>query len=427
MSSKKISLQPPKGFRDFLPEEAQKRQYVYKKMIEVLNKYGFEPMETPALEYASVLEGKYGEEEKMIFKFEDRGGRKLALRFDQTVPMARYISRFQHDITFPFKRYQIQTAWRAEKPQAGRYREFTQCDADIIGVQSSLADAETIAVFSGILQNLGFKNYYIHFNNRKVLFKIIRASEIKKDLDLTVIRILDKIDKLGEEKTIEELKKAGIARTKVENLMQLLGKRPLLPKKRKGEVNLEEIEEITSHFESFNIPKKKVIFSPTLARGLDYYTGLIFEALIEGYEAGSVGGGGRYDNLLKIFSGKKIPAVGFAFGIDRVIEAMMQYQLFPEFITSTKVLVTIFNPEFIEYSTKLVTELRKQGIIAELYLKPLDKLAKQVKFADKKVIPYVIILGPDERENNLVTLKTLKTGKQETIPLEKAIETIQPK
>jgi histidyl-tRNA synthetase len=417
MSKKTIRTKPPKGFRDFLPEEAVKRNFVIEKMISILEKFGFDPLETPALEYAKVLKGKYGEEERLIFKFQDRGGRELALRFDQTVPLARLMAQYKSKLTFPFKRYQIQPNWRAEKPQAGRFREFVQCDFDIVGTSSPLADAEIIAIVNAILETLGFKKYLILFNNRQVLTEMIKKSGIKGELELPTIRVLDKLEKIGEAEVISKLEKVGVPTTKIETLMQLLGRRPILPRKKKKEISLEPIDTITKNLKNFNVPRKRVLYTPTLARGLDYYTAMIIEAVIEGYEAGSVGGGGRYDNLIGQFSGKKIPAVGFSFGLDRLIEAMEVLNLFPAKKSASLVLVTVFNQELADVSAKLASELRNQGINSELYLDPTKKLDKQIKYADKKSIPYVLILGPDEVQNGTVTLKNMRTTLQESLPL----------
>ncbi|MCH7951434.1 histidine--tRNA ligase [Patescibacteria group bacterium] len=425
MNKKTTLLQPPKGFRDYLPEEAAKRRYVIEKMIAVFERFGFDPLETPALEYAAVLEGKYGDQERLIFKFEDRGGRKVALRYDQTVPLARVIARYGQKLPLPFKRYQIQANWRAEKPQAGRYREFTQCDVDIVGTSSPLADAEIIAVVNAVLGDLGFKKYLILFNDRRVLSAMIRESGIKKDLELPTIRLVDKLEKIGEEEVITELEKLGVAKTKIETLMTRLGRRPVLPGKKKKEISFEPIDTITANLKNFMVPKKHVLYTPTLARGLDYYTGMIIETIIEGYEAGSVGGGGRYDNLIGVFAGKKIPAVGFSFGLERLIEAMDRRNLFDELKTAARVLVTIFNQELTDASATLASELRDQGIKTELYLNPSDKLQKQIKYADKKGIPSVLIVGPDEAENGTATVKDLTTGKQETLPLDQLHQFLQ--
>src|SRR3989344_962361 len=417
MAKKTALLQPPKGFRDFLPQEASRRRQVLEKMIGVFERFAFEPLETPTLEYASVLEGKYGEEERLIFSFEDRGGRRLALRFDQTVPLARVIAQHSNELPMPFKRYQIQANWRAEKPQAGRFREFVQCDFDIIGTPSPLADAEILAVTNAVLSELGFKKFFILYNDRRVLTDMIKKCGIAKEQEEATIRILDKLEKIDEPSVIEELEKAGIAKTKIEALMSFIGRRPLLPGQKKSDISLDPINEVTSLLKSVAVPRTRVMYTPTLARGLNYYTGMIMEVAIDGYEAGSVGGGGRYDGLLGMFSGQSIPAVGFSFGLDRLIEAMQTLELFPPAQSGTRVLVTIFNEKLSAKSAEVANLLRDHGINTSLYLNPTEKLDKQIKYADKKSIPVVVIVGPQEAQSGSATVKYLKTGMQETVPL----------
>lgn len=415
---KRVSVQTPKGFRDALPKEAMERSLITDKMAGVFRRFGFIPLETPAVEYASLLEGKYGEEERLIFKFEDRGGRMLALRFDQTVPLARVMAQYPGKLPEPFRRYQIQPNWRAEKPQAGRYREFTQCDFDIVGSGSPLADAEVVAVVVSVLEELGFRKYHLLFNDRRVLTEMIAKSGIKKDLEAPTVRILDKLEKIGEEEAVSELVGAGIAPTKIEVLMQLLGRRPVLPKSKIAEISLDSIDEITNNLKYFGVPRTKVLYTPTLARGLDYYTGMILEVVIEGYERGSVGGGGRYDGLLGMFSGKPAPAVGFSFGLERVHEAMQNLHLLPEKSQTTKVLVTVFGKELAGASIRVASLLRRSGINTELRLTTSEKLDKQVRYADKQGIPFIVIIGPDESKADSVTLKNLNSGQQDLVPLD---------
>lgn len=410
-------LQPPKGFHDYLPPQASRRKRVIETLVSVFVKYGFEPLETPSLEYAAILEGKYGEEERLIFKFEDRGGRELALRFDQTVPLARLVAQAGDKLPNPFKRYEVERAWRAEKPQAGRQREFMQIDFDTIGASSPLADAEVIAVVNDALESLGFTKFHILFNDRRVLLEMIKASGIKKDLFKATTRILDKWEKIGEHEVILELTDAGVPMTKIEALMRLLGTRPLLPGEKRPQISLDPIDAVTKQLKLYGVPRTRVLYTPTLARGLDYYTGMILEATVVGYDAGSVGGGGRYDNLIAKFSGKKIPAVGFSFGLDRLIEAMdTQPELRQEKKTGA-VLVTIFNEDSLAASAQLASDLRRQGLIAELYLDPAAKLEKQMHYASKKGVEFVAILGPEELATATVAIKNLTTGQQETIPL----------
>ncbi len=385
----KITPRTLKGFRDFLPKEARKRQFVIDKLRSVFESYGFEPLETPALEYAEILEGKYGEEgEKLMYKFEDKGGRKVALRYDQTVPLARVIAQYSNSIPLPFKRYQISNVWRGENPQRGRFREFLQCDIDIAGISSSRSDAEIIQVAMESLERLGFKNFKILVNDRSLFEKI------PKDALLSI----DKLGKIGEKKVMAELSQKGID-------VKILDKIKL---NKPGE----KLQKIISL-----IKDKRVIFEPTLARGLDYYTGLIIEVEVEGFDAGSVGGGGRYDNLIGLFSNQTIPAVGFSFGFDRLIEAIDELNLFPAEVTTTKVLVTLFSKELEKESIQTASMLREKGINTEVYLDEA-KMDKQLKYANQKGIPYVVIIGPDEAKSASATLKNMKTGEQNTLPLD---------
>lgn len=389
-----INPQTLKGFRDFLPIEAKKRQFVIDTLKKVFESYGFEPLETPALEYEEILMGKYGEEgDKLMYRFEDNGKRKVALRYDQTVPLARVVAQYQNELSMPFKRYQIQNVWRADNTQKGRYREFLQCDADIVGSSSPLSDAETITVAAKSLKKLGFKNFKILINDRKLLSNISTKS----------LTILDKLDKIGEENVRKELKEAGES----ENLIDQA-------KAFKASVNLTEIKDQVS---KLGVSEDLIEFKPTLVRGLNYYTGIIYEIEIEGYSAGSVCGGGRYDNLIGTFAGRQIPAVGFAFGFDRLMEAMEELKLFPTNLATTKVLVTVFSKDLKDKSFEITQMLRNKNVNTEIWLDDDTKMEKQLKYADKKQIPYVVIIGPDEARNDTVTVKNLATREQKTIPL----------
>lgn len=393
-----ITPQTLKGFRDFLPEEAIARKWLIGKIVEVFERFGFDPLETPALEYADVLLGKYGEEaDKLLYLFEDRGGRKVGLKYDQTVPVARVVAQYP-DLPKPFKRYQIQPVWRAENPQKGRFREFLQCDADIFGSLSPLADAEVIALSYFVLRNIGFSDFKILYNDRSLF----------QNLPLPAIRIIDKLGKIGKDKVKEELRENNLP----ENLVDKIEKN--------NPSSL--LSETTDYAQKLGVNKEALIFSPTLARGLDYYTSIIFELAIDGYAAGSVCGGGRYDKLIGMFAGFDIPATGFAFGFDRLVEAADQFNLIPKKSTSTQILVTIFSKDFINESLSLTSKLRSAGIAAEIYPDLLAKLDKQLKYADKKGIPYVAIIGPDEAKNKTVTLKNLKEKKQETVSVDILLE-----
>ncbi len=412
---KKIKPQTLKGFRDFLPEEMVIRQRVIKILKEVFESYGFEPLETPALEYAETLLEKSGEEtEKLVYTFKDKGGREIGLRYDLTVPVSRVLAQYQGQIPLPFKRYQIQTTWRAEKPQKGRYREFTQCDIDSFGSLSPLADAEIIAVIYNCLKNLGFKEFVIKINSRQILFDLIKKIGISQtEKQLAVIRILDKLEKIGQAKVKEELIKIKLSQDKIEKLFSLI-----------SEVKPDQnLKLLFNYLKSFGLDKKFYQFDPTLVRGLDYYTGPIFEAIVEKPKIGSVVGGGRYDELIADLGGPKIPATGVSFGLDRICEVIKEQKLWPDLSpTPTKVLVTIFSAEYLEKSIEVARQLRKAGISTELYLDPETKIDKQLKYADKKGIPYVIIIGPEEIKKKEVTVKEMKSGKQETLTLEKLIQ-----
>ncbi|OGH18534.1 MAG: histidine--tRNA ligase [Candidatus Levybacteria bacterium RIFCSPHIGHO2_01_FULL_40_15b] len=394
-----------KGFRDFLPKEARKRQYVIDKLRSVFESYGFEPLETPALEYAEILEGKYGEEgERLMYKFEDKGGRKVALRYDQTVPLARIVAQYSNGISLPFKRYQIQNVWRGENPQAGRFREFLQCDIDTVGTSSLLADAEIIEIAISSLEALGFKGFKVLINDRKVFSGLIEDSNKLP----TIVRTIDKLKKNGQEKVIDEIVSAGIEKELAEKILQTL----------ETQKPTDNINRLFDYLSALGISEGNFEFAPFLARGLDYYTSTIFEIEIEGYEAGSVCGGGRYDDLIGMFGGKQIPAVGCSFGFDRVIEAMDTLSLFPQDLQTTRILVTVFSPELLNKSIETCEILNKSNISCELYVDPNAKMDRQLKYADQKGISYVVIVGPKEAETNSVTVKDLRTSEQRTIPLD---------
>lgn len=411
-----IKAQTLKGFRDFLPSEERKRQYVINKLKEVFESFGFEPLETPALEYEEILLGKYGEEgDKLMYRFTDNGGRKVALRYDQTVPLARVVSQYGNQLPMPFKRYQIQPVWRAENPQKGRFREFLQCDIDTVGSSSPLSDAEIIACTIKSLEALGFKNFKVLVNDRNI-FSMMGKRGVIQEKDMTsIVRTIDKLKKIGREGVLNELMKKGFGSERATYIVQEL--EYLNP--------TEELQLIFTFLEKYDITPPRCEFSSTLARGLDYYTGMIFEVEIEGYTAGSVGGGGRYDNLIGIFTDKQIPAVGFAFGFDRIIEAMEQMNLFPADSATTRVLVTIFSKELEEKSLEVALRLRLGNINTELWLDPESKLEKQLKYADQKRIPFVLIIGPEEAQAGKVTLKNLKDKTQERLTLEEALGTIK--
>lgn len=407
-----LKAQTLKGFRDFLPADARKRQYVINKLKTVFESYGFEPLETPSLEYEEILLGKYGTEvDKLMYRFEDNGGRKVALRYDQTVPLARVVAQYGDKLPTPFKRYQIQPVWRAENTQKGRYREFLQCDVDTVGLNSVYVDAELVTLVIKSLEELGFKNFKVLINDRNIFSQLVTRTAITDEELPKVIRILDKIKKQGREAVLDELVKLGFGNERATYILQTVESYTPTP----------TLEKIFAALEDLGVPEEKYQFSPTLARGLDYYTDMIFEAEVEGYSAGSVAGGGRYDNLIGQFLDKQIPANGLAFGFDRIIEAMDELDLFPKDLTTTQVLVTVFSMELGQEAIDTANKLRNAGVNAELWLEAETKLDKQLKYADVKKIPYALIIGPEEKANNKVTLKTLKSQSQETLLLDEVI------
>ena len=385
----KVEPRTLKGFRDFLPKEARKRNYVLNMLKSVFESYGFEPLETPVLEYEEILSGKYGDEgDKLMYKFEDNGGRKVAMRYDQTVPLARAVAQYANDLPLPFKRYQIQNVYRADNTQKGRYREFLQVDIDTVGSSSPLSDAEIIICALAVVRKIGLKNPILFINDRKNF----------EGIDPKYISAIDKLEKIGREGVIEELRNKGLSVEQAEELMKEVEKTGISP----------DLKELFKYIKSQISEELPVEVRPTLARGLDYYTGPIFELVIQGEGGDSIGGGGRYDNLIGLFSGKQIPAVGFSFGFDRLIEVMENQNLFPKDLSGTKVLVTNTS----DRSAQVASELRTKGIVVELYVDEKD-LDKQLKYADKKQIPFVLIV-----EDETLTLKNMKTGEKQEITLE---------
>ena len=397
----KTKLQTLKGFRDFLPEDAIKRSFLRDKIKSVLEKWGYDPLETPTLEYAEVFKGVIGDDEKLFFKFKDAGGREVALRYDQTVPACRVVGQYPDKITLPFKRYQIQPAFRAEKPQKGRYREFLQVDADIWGIPSPNADAEIIALSLDIYKQLGFKKAIARINDRKLL----------KDYPYEAIVSIDKLKKIGPEAVVEEMVAKGISSKTAKGYIDNVA-------------NLKPNETISKIFEllvKFGIDKDWFVFDPTIARSFAYSDGPIWEIEIPEYPVGSVLGGERFDKLTLKLSGRDVPGTGFGLGFDRTLEAMEVLGLIPDQKTVTKVLVTIFSEELLDKSFEITLKLRSLDINTDLWTDPQAKLDKQLKYADQKGIPYAVIIGPDEVKNNTYTLKNLESQTQETITLDELV------
>jgi len=400
MSNKKlITPRILKGFRDFLPEEALKRQYAIDIIRKTFELYGFEPLETPAIEYLETFAGQIGEDEKLFYKFTDAGGRKVALRYDQTVPTCRVIAQYPDKISLPFKRYQIQTVWRSEKPQKGRYREFLQCDADIFGVDNRTADGETIALTIDIFKNLGFTKPIAIINDR----------DLYQDIPYSAIVAIDKLDKIGVVGVSKELTQKGFDRK-------------ILDQVKNSQPN-DNLKTIFDYLDNYGF-KENYRFKPTLARSFSYSTGTIWEIIDENFSSGSLAGCERFDSLVAKFSDRSVPAVGFAIGFDRTILAMDELKLFPAIATKTKVLVTVFNSQLLKTSQVITQKLRQNQINTDIYPDPQVKLAKQLKYANDNQIPYVLVVGEEEIKKNQITLKNMTSGKQKTLTLEKAINVL---
>jgi histidyl-tRNA synthetase len=431
----KIKPQIPKGFRDFLPSQKVIRQQIIDTIRNIFELFGFEPLETPALEYASILEGKYGEEgEKLIYKFEDRGGRKVALRYDLTIPLSRVIA-MHPTLPKPFKCYQIAPVWRADKPQRGRFREFWQCDADIVGSESMLADAEVIATIYHILKALHFKQFKTRINNRKLLNGIAQALGIEEDSIPSLLRIIDKLEQKGLEVIKEEMHEKGFREDIINVILELIqltnGKNidlfTLSNRFSDSTLVLEgikELEELFSHLTSLGIDSDFYCFDFSLARGLDYYTGPIFETTVDEPKIGSITGGGRYDTLIGMFSDTDFPATGSSFGLERIITVMEELNITPSLSTITEVFITVFSPEMQKDSLRIASELRSAGIKTEVYFKH-DNLKKQLTYASNKGIPFVIIIGPDEKKNNSVILRNMFEGSQKAVACDELVYTLK--
>ncbi len=450
-----------KGTRDFSPKQLANRDYIFSTIKSNFKKFGFQPIETPSFELAETLLGKYGEEgDRLIFKILNSGDKvkkadlqaleegnlarfsnsltEKALRYDLTVPFARYVAQYQNDIIFPFKRYQIQPVWRADRPQKGRFQEFYQCDADVVGSKSLWQEIEFIQLYDAVFSDLNLDGVTIKINNRKILAgiaELIGAQD--KLIDFTVA--LDKLDKIGAEKVKEEMLNKGIDSdgiSKLEPLFSLTGDfseqlqslRTILSASTEGIKGVEELEFIASSVTAIGLKTAKLQMDVTLARGLNYYTGAIFEVSApDSVQMGSIGGGGRYDDLTGIFGLKDVSGVGISFGLDRIYLVLEELNLFPfDKTTSTKVLFTNFGTSESLYCLKAMTILRSKSIATELYPDPA-KLKKQMVYCNKREIPFVVMVGEAEMAQNKFMLKDMNSGEQQLITLEELINIVSYK
>jgi histidyl-tRNA synthetase len=417
-----------KGFRDFLPADMRIRQFVFAVFRETFEKYGYEPLETPVLEYADILMGKYGEEaEQLMYHFKDRGEREVAMKYDLTVPTCRVLAQYNEQLGLPFKRYQIQPVWRAENTQKGRFREFYQCDADTFGSSSQLVEAEYIQMGVEVLQKLGFKDLLVRINNRKIIDGITQYAGASAEEFYTICIAVDKLDKIGMDGVKEEMARKGITAeiiARVEEVISIPAGRAdaLAAMKEKlkdiaiAVEGIEELERMFTFLQEASVPEQFYQFDPTIIRGLSYYTGPVWEFVIVDGGVGSIGGCGRYDELVKLYSGKDIPAAGGSFGIERLIEIIKDRNMV-QIDTTENVLVTIFSPETAGASIKVAQKLRAEGKQVMIYPDENTRLDKQLKFANKKNIKYVAIIGPDEKQNNTYKIKDMQKGEETTFPL----------
>ncbi|GJM59895.1 histidine--tRNA ligase [Persicobacter diffluens] len=447
----------PKGTRDFGPEKMVRRNYIFSIIRSVFEQFGYMPLETPTMENLSVLTGKYGDEgDQLIFKMLNSGdylkktsvadyeaGSKTllpkiaekGLRYDLTVPFARYVVMNRNDITFPFKRYQIQPVWRADRPQKGRYREFFQCDADVVGTDSLICEAEIIQMINKVFAGLNITDYSIKMNNRKILSGIVETIGAPgKETDFCVA--IDKLDKIGFDKVLEELAERGFSEDAVEQakpILKMAGSneellaesKELLALSADGSKGVEELEEIFTYLKKFGVEDHHVDFDLTLARGLSYYTGAIFEVKVNNVSIGSVSGGGRYDNLTGVFGLPDVPGVGFSFGVDRIYDVMEELDLFPkDNLVTTQLMIVNFDEESETHGLGLLAQFREAGIKSEIFPSSA-KLKKQMNYANKKSIPYVLMVGSEEIANGAYTLKNMESGAQDKLSVAEIIERLK--
>jgi len=443
----------PKGTRDFSPEEVRKRNYIFDRIREVFVRYGYQPIETPTMEKLSTLTGKYGEEgDKLLFRVLNNGDflrsadeqalqardsfalapsiSKRGLRYDLTVPFARYVVMHKNELTFPFKRYQIQPVWRADRPQRGRYREFYQCDVDVVGSDALMYEAELAQIYDEVFDKLGLK-VVVRINNRKVLAGIAEMADIKDQFAAMTVAI-DKLDKVGMAGVRKEMSERGIPEAAIDKVEQILAIDDLDELEERfalsetGRRGVEELRTYQKYFAAYQ-PKNKVRFDITLARGLDYYTGCIFEVAADpgaypNLRMGSIGGGGRYDDLTGVFGLKGVSGVGISFGAERIYDVLEELKLFPaDDMTRLQAVFVTFDDESHFYAFRRLNELRAAGVNAEIYPEPV-KIGKQMRYVDSRNAPYAIIVGSEEMKSGKLALKNMKTGEQTPLTLEEIVE-----
>jgi histidyl-tRNA synthetase len=429
-----------KGFNDFFAEDMQIREYVINIFKEVFEKYGYEPLETPALEYTELLLGQSGEEaENQFYRFEDSGGRDVMMKYEVMTAMCRAVGENIGTLPLPYKRYQIQRVWRAENTQKGRYRELTQCDADTVGSSEMICDGEAIAMGLEVTGRLGFKDFIVRINNRKVIEGLNEYLEIEKDKFYGFCISLDKLQKIGKERVIKEMSdKRGINRQKAEQALAIVEPkqyenanftetinmlRDTAGQNVIGSKGLDELEEVGQFLSASGIDSSLYTFDPSLARGLAHYTGPVWEFEVQDSGVGSISGGGRYDDVIGEYVGRKIPATGTSFGIERVCDIIKDRNML-ELKPIVDAMMIMFTEELWEETLTIANKLRDSELNVMLYPES-DSLSKQFRYADRKNIPWVIIVGPEEVKNNTLQLKNMKSGDQKEESIDEAVKTLK--
>lgn len=431
----RVKPQVLKGFRDYLPEAMILRQRIIGTFRAIFERHGYEPLDTPAIEYLEILTGKAGENERLMYRFQDQGGRDVGLRYDLTVPLARVAAMHQNDVALPFKRYHIAPVWRAEKPQRGRFREFWQCDADVVGSPSMLADAESVAITVEALEAVGLPNFRIRISDRRLLTSIARSAGVDESRAGQVYRAIDKLDKIGAggvEKLLVEGGTEPAAARQVLELITLDQPGPLILDELRNRLSadngalaaLRDLSELLDAVNAFGVDAARYAIDLSLARGLDYYTGPVFEASVESPKIGSVAGAGRYDGLIGSFSGKPTPATGLSLGIERIIEVVREYDLLPSVTTVSEVFVA-YLPETLRQAAEVADALRGATIRTDLSLLPRRGIGDQLKYAGRKGVPLGVIVGLDEVEKGEVVIRDLGSGEQNAVRRENVVSQVR--
>lgn len=406
----KSNIQTLKGFRDFLPDEARLRNYVRQVLVQVFEISGFQPLETPVLEYSSTLLNKYGQEaDQLVYRFFDNGQRDVAMRYDLTVPTAKVLSIYQNEIKYPFKRYQIAPVWRADKPQAGRYREFVQADCDIYGPTSAFSDAEILIIVAKTLQKLKLNDFVIQVNSRPLLYSILDQVNLADNKN-SILQSIDKLDKIGEIGVQKELIEKGLTSSQIAKLFSYITK----------SIPDENLQNTIDIFLRSGFDKSQIKFNPTIVRGLDYYTGLIFETIVPKVPIGSVASGGRYNNLIQSLGGPAIPAVGVGIGFDRLVDCIQKLNLYPKTNSPAKFLIANFDSQLLGNYLDLQAYLQLQNIPCFIYPQT-EKLAKQIKYALDQNIPYLLVQGSNEAQKDMWQLKNLTNQNQTMVAKEELL------